>query len=91
MLAELKAKSQLTIPNKIVKQMGLETGDMFDVVSHGDGIISLIPVVVYPKSRIEELERLATEAREDLKNGNMQRFKTADEAIAALHIQSEKL
>lgn len=50
MLAELKDKSQVTIPKAVVRELGLEHGDMFDVVVN-DGVITMVPVVVYPKAK----------------------------------------
>lgn len=62
MLAELKARSQITIPKTVVSELGLEQGDMFDVVVQ-DGNLMLVPVVVYPKAKAAELEKLAMGAR----------------------------
>lgn len=61
MFAELKDKSQVTIPKAVVRQLGLKRGDMFDVVVH-DGVVVMVPVVVYPKAKAEELEALAYRA-----------------------------
>lgn len=80
MLAELKAKSQVTIPSRIVSDMGLARGDMFDVIADG-GIIKLVPVVVYPKEEAERLERLAAEAKAQ----NLKVYESAEDAIASLH------
>ena len=44
MVATLKAKSQVTIPAGVVKEAGLKTGDMFDVV-YENGNIVLTPIV----------------------------------------------
>ncbi len=48
MLAELRTKSQVTIPKEVVTKLGIKEGDKLDVVEK-DGVIQLIPVVVYPK------------------------------------------
>ena len=50
MLAELKDKSQVTIPKSVINELGLARGDMFDVVV-SDGTVMLVPVVVYPKAK----------------------------------------
>jgi AbrB family looped-hinge helix DNA binding protein len=52
MLSELKERSQITIPKKVVVDMGLKTGDMFDVTVK-QGEIHLIPVVMVPKVAYE--------------------------------------
>lgn len=54
MITELKQKSQITIPKEIVKELELQPGDMFDI-SVDDGVIHLVPVVVYPKKYADEL------------------------------------
>ena len=84
MLAELKDKSQVTIPKTIVKELGLERGDMFDVVIE-EGNVVLVPVVVYPKQKIEKLEALVRQARNAAEAGSANVYETADDAIAALH------
>lgn len=56
MLVELNAYSQITVPKSVIKDLNLQQGAMFDlqIVS---GNIVLVPVVVYPKAKIEELEK----------------------------------
>ena len=57
MLAELKDKSQVTIPKAVVNELGLQRGDMFDIVVD-NGAVMMVPVVFYPKAKAEELEAL---------------------------------
>ena len=84
MLAELKDRSQVTIPKSIVNELGLKTGDQFEVITqHGE--IRLVPVVVYPKAEVERLEKLAAQAESLIASGNAQTFDSADDAIASLH------
>jgi AbrB family looped-hinge helix DNA binding protein len=84
MLAELKERSQVTIPKSVVVELGLQTGDQFDVVIH-EGEIHLVPVVVYPKSKINELEKMAAQAEALIASGSGHLFDTADDAITSLH------
>lgn len=84
MLAELKDKSQVTIPKSIVNELGLVRGDMFDVVVD-NGIVKLIPVVVYPKTKAEELEALAHEARRLSASGDAVVYDDVEDLIADLH------
>ena len=84
MLAELKDKSQLTIPKPIIKELGLERGDMFDVVIEAGNVI-LVPVVVYPKAKAEELEALAAEARAEAASGTAVVYNDVEDLIADLH------
>ena len=62
MIVELRPNLQVIIPRRIADDMGLKSGDLFDVVAE-DGVIKFVPVVVYQKSEAEQLERLANEAR----------------------------
>ena len=52
MLAEIRGRSQITIPADIIKKLGISEGDKFEVMER-DGGIFLCPVVVYPKDKIE--------------------------------------
>ncbi len=88
MLAELKDKSQVTIPKPVVKELGLEKGDMFDVVV-SDGRVMLIPVVVYPKEEIDRLKRLAAQSRAEETEGRAPIFDNTKDAIAYLHEEDE--
>ena len=49
MLAELRTKSQVTVPKPIVERLGLTVGDLFEVTER-DGGIFLLPVVVTPRT-----------------------------------------
>ncbi len=84
MLAELKDKSQVTIPKPIVNELGLTRGDMFDVVV-SDGAVMLVPVVVYPKAKAERLEALAKEARASAAAGEAAVYDDVEDLIADLH------
>ena len=84
MLAELKDKSQVTIPKKIVNKLGLKRGDMFDVIDES-GSIRLIPVVVYPKAKADELEAMAAAAKVSFEAGDAEVYDNAEDLIADLH------
>lgn len=84
MLAELKGKSQVTIPKAIVNELGLKRGDMFDVVVD-NGTVVMVPVVVYPKAKADELEALAAAARESAETGDAAVYDDVEDLIADLH------
>ena len=90
MLAELKERSQLTIPKSVVTELGLKTGDQFEVVTQ-QGEIHLVPEVVYPKAIIERLEKLAAHAENMIASGDARVFDSANDAIASLHRSHEEL
>jgi antitoxin MazE len=77
MLAELKDKSQVTIPKSVVNELGLQKGDLFDVVVEG-GKVLLVPVVVYPKEKVAKLEALAAEAEKERRNGDAKLYDDVD-------------
>jgi len=83
MLAELRAKSQITLPKELVTKLGLSEGDKLEMFEK-DGTICMMPVVVYPKKRLDELkdEIEATKAR--ITAGEQPLFDTVDALIARL-------
>lgn len=54
MLAELRAKSQITLPEVIVEKIGLMTGDLVQITEQ-DGVIMLIPVTGAPKKSVQPI------------------------------------
>ena len=57
MLIEMRARSQITLPNEIIKSLGINEGDKFEVMER-DGGIFLCPVVVYPKAKLEKIAKI---------------------------------
>ncbi len=81
MLSELKDRFQVTIPRPLVRELGLECGDMFDVYIE-DGTIRLVPVVVYSKAEATELEALAAQARASAQDASEHAYDDAEDAAA---------
>ena len=67
MLAELRSRSQITIPADIIKSLGVSEGDKFEIVEK-DGGIFLCPVVVYPRDKMIALARLLKDAEKEKNN-----------------------
>ena len=65
MLAEIRGRSQITIPAEIIKKLGISEGDKFEVVEK-DGGIFLCPVVVYPKEKLLKIAKLIKESEAEL-------------------------
>ena len=65
MLAEIRGRSQITIPSEIIKRLGISEGDKFDIVEK-DGGIFLCPVVVYPKDKLLKIAKLIKDAEKEL-------------------------
>ena len=74
MLAEIRERSQITIPSEIIKKLGISEGDKFDIMER-DGGIFLCPVVVYPKDKIAKIAKILKESENDTKK------KTAFESV----------
>lgn len=77
MLAELRTKSQITIPKEIVNDLGLSEGDKLEVYER-DGIICLMPVTVYPKRYVDDLHREIDEIKSDINTGKKPVFDSID-------------
>ena len=65
MLAEIRGRSQITIPAEIIKKLGICEGDKFEVVEK-DGGIFLCPVVVYPKDKMLKIAELIKSSQVEL-------------------------
>lgn len=60
MLVEMRARSQITLPNEVIRNLGIHEGDKFEVEER-DGGVFLCPVVVYPKAKLEQLAKIIKE------------------------------
>jgi len=78
MLAELRQKSQITIPKELVQKLGLKEGDKFDIFEQ-DGMIYLVPVTIYPTQYISELKREIAELKNKIADGKQPVFDDIDE------------
>lgn len=83
MLAELRAKSQITIPKEIVKKMGLSEGDKLEIYEH-NGAIYVVPVAVYPKTYIDELRTEINEVKSKYDAGSEGSFDNVDALLNKL-------
>ena len=83
MLAELRTKSQLTLPKQVVIDAGLSEGDQLDISVH-DGVIYLVPVAVYPKTYVDELNNEIKNLKERLNSGAQKSYSNIDDMLADL-------
>ncbi|MCM1123543.1 MAG: AbrB/MazE/SpoVT family DNA-binding domain-containing protein [Eubacterium sp.] len=83
MLAELRQKSQITIPKEIILKLGLSEGDKLDVFER-DGTICMLPVAVYPKKYLDELRSEINEAKAKIASGEQPVFDSVDALFAKL-------
>ena len=83
MLAELRTKSQITIPKELITKLGIKEGDKLETTEK-NGIIQIVPVVVYPKKYVDELRLEVAEAKTQLKIGNKKTFKNIEKLFTEL-------
>ncbi len=83
MLAELRQKSQITIPKEIIVKLGLSEGDKLDIFEQ-DGTICMMPVVVYPKKYLNDLRNEIDEAKAKIASGEQPVFDSVDALFAKL-------
>lgn len=83
MLAELRQKSQITIPKEIIVKLGLSEGDKLEIFEQ-DGTICMMPVVVYPKKYLDELREEIDEAKAKIASGEQPVFDSVDALFAKL-------
>lgn len=77
MLAELRQKSQITIPKEIISKLGLSEGDKLDIFEK-DGTICIMPVAVYPKKYLDELREEISDVKAKIASGEQPVFDSVD-------------
>ena len=88
-LVRIKQKFQVTIPDHVRKQVGLEVGDLLEATAKGS-VITLKPKTVI--DRHPEIDARLREALKDVKEGRASpSFSSAKSAIRYLHRQAKKL
>ena len=80
MIAELRKKSQITIPKEVISELNLQEGDHLDV-SIREGVICLEPVAIYSKTYVEKLENAVMMINEKPKDYTEGPFSTVEDAI----------
>ena len=83
MLAELRAKSQITLPKELVDKLGLSEGDKLELFEK-DGTIHMMPVVVYPKKYLDELKEEIEATKARVASGEQPVFDSVDSLLARL-------
>lgn len=77
MLAELRRKSQITIPREVIVKLGLSEGDKLDIFEK-DGSICMMPVVVYPKKYVDERREEIDDVKAKIATGEQPVFDSVD-------------
>jgi len=88
MLAEIRGRSQITIPSEIIKKLGISEGDKFDIVEK-DGGIFLCPVVVYPKDKLLKIAKLIKDS--EIEISAQDSFDTVEDMFADMGINIDNV
>lgn len=88
MLAEIRGRSQITIPAEIIKKLGISEGDKFDIVEK-DGGIFLCPVVVYPKDKLAKIAKLIKDSEADI--ADQTAFESVEDMFADMGIDIDNV
>ena len=88
MLAEIRGRSQITIPADIIKKLGISEGDKFEVMERDGGLFAG-PVVVYPKDKIEKLAKFVKESSADA--DNQMSFESVEEMFQDMGIDIDNV
>ena len=92
-LVQLRKKSQITLPQSVRQELGIEEGDVFDIkVRDGEIVLRAKKVIDKEQAwfwskRWQEGEK---EAEEEILEGRVHTFKDAEEGINFLHKQNPK-
>ena len=84
MLTVLRSKSQITIPIRIIQNLGLSEGDQLDIYEDNGGI-HMTPVAVYPKRYVDQLQIEVNQLKADIKDGKKPVFDNLDALFADLN------
>lgn len=84
MVVAVRTKSQITLPSKTVKKLGIKEGDEFEIVERADGSILMVPVVTYPKAYIDKLKKEFNETSEKINKGEWPVFDNVNDMVEYL-------
>ncbi len=88
MLIEIRPKSQITIPAQIMEKLGAEVGDKLEMLVF-NGMLVLVPVVVYPKKELDKLKKISEEVEKDKEN--MTIYSNTEDMVKALGFTLDEL
>ena len=82
-IMELRKKSQVTIPKDVIRKLKLHEGDKFEITEK-NGVRYMIPVSIYPKKYVEELEKIAAQTKHGIEDGSIPVFDNVDDMFNSL-------
>jgi len=84
MKVQLHARNQITLPDKLVKALGLSPGDEF-IVTLKDGLIELIPAITIPRDEAYLFtpywQEALRQAEKDMAEGNLESAENVEEML----------
>ena len=80
MIIDLKAKGALTLPKEVLKALKIANGDKLDL-QIVDGVITLTPVIICPKSAVKELNNQIDLVKKAAAKGQVESFDGVDAAM----------
>ena len=81
---QVRSKSQITIPHKIMTAMGIKEGDVLEVFAEAHRI-TLVPKAVLDQVTLSPRgEEMLDEALQDVRNGKTKTFDNAEKLICSL-------
>ena len=86
-LIQVREKAQITIPNKIRKELGIKKGDYLEIVKEDDRIV-IIPKILIEKVSVSlsvKGEEMLKEAIDDVKKGKVKIHNNVTHLINDLH------
>ncbi len=76
MVAELNSKDQITLPQEIIRELSLKTGDLFEVSVKDGGILT--PVITFPKKDRNDLRSEIMKVKAQIAAGQRPRFESVE-------------
>jgi len=83
MIAELRSKSQITIPKPLIDMLGLSKGDKLEIFED-NGMICIMPVAVYPKGYVDKILADVKSIKKAVAEGRQPVFDNVDDLIESL-------
>lgn len=83
MITKIRKKSQVTIPKELVTKLGIKEGDKIEITEK-DGVIQLMPVVVYPKKYLKSLKEEIDDIKGKINSGDHPVFDNLDDLFDSL-------
>lgn len=83
MITKIRKKSQITIPKELVIKLGIKEGDKMEITEK-DGVIQIMPVVVYPKKYLKSLKEEIDDIKSKVKSGDYPVFDNVNDLFESL-------